>query len=166
MGFDQVLGDLASIGFDAEWQVIPAAAVGAPHKRDRIFIVAYPNDAGMGTQRRKVQQQKSSGQQKRQIVAQYVFSRRGANVADTDGEFVGQYGSSSDVANKSQQWHNQRKRQKTNDFRQWWEVEPNVGRVANGVSDRVDRLKGLGNAIVPQVAELVGALVMQHAKID
>jgi hypothetical protein len=46
----------------------------------------------------------------------------------------------------------------------WWEVEPNVGRVANGVSDRVDRLKGLGNAIVPQVAELVGALVVEHSQ--
>ena len=123
MGFDQVLGDLASIGFDAEWQVIPAAAVGAPHKRDRVFIVA-----------------------------------------DTDGEFVGQYGSSSDAANKSQQWHDQRERQTTNDFGQWWEVEPDVGRVANGVSDRVDRLRGLGNAIVPQVAELVGALVVEHSQ--
>jgi DNA (cytosine-5)-methyltransferase 1 len=194
MGFDQVLGDLASIGFNAEWQVIPAAAVGAPHKRDRVFIVAYPNDAGMGTQRRKVQRKKSSGEQKREVVAQYVFSRRGAEmadtnsrrqqkcnaqigvvsvvgegsqrefVADTDGKFVGQYGSSSDVANKSQQWHDQRERQKTNDFGQWWKVEPSVGRVANGVPDRVDRLKGLGNAIVPQVAELVGALVVEHSQ--
>jgi hypothetical protein len=47
---------------------------------------------------------------------------------------------------------------------EWWEVEPNVGRVANGVSDRVDRLKGLGNAIVPQVAEFVGALVVEHSQ--
>ena len=194
MGFGDVLGDLASIGFDAEWQVIPAAAVGAPHKRDRVFIVAYPNDAGVGTQRREVQREKSSGEQKREVVAQYVFSRRGAEMADTnggrqqkcdaqigvvsvvgegsqrkfvantDGKFVEQYGSSSDVANKSQRWHDQRERQTTNDFGQWWEVEPDVGRVANGVSDRVDRLRGLGNAIVPQVAELVGALVVEHSQ--
>jgi len=165
LGFDQVLGDLAGIGFDAEWQVIPAAAVGAPHKRDRVFIVAYPNDARVGTQRREVQREKSSGEQKREVVARYVFSRRGAKfVADTDGEFVGQYRSSSDAANKSQQWHDQRQRQTTNDFGQWWEVEPDVGRVANGVSDRVDRLRGLGNAIVPQVAQLVGALVVEHSQ--
>jgi DNA (cytosine-5)-methyltransferase 1 len=47
---------------------------------------------------------------------------------------------------------------------QWWETEPDVGRVAYGVSDRVDRLKGLGNAVVPQVAEIVGRLVMEAAE--
>ena len=164
MGFDQVLGDLAGIGFDAEWQVIPAAAVGAPHKRDRVFIVAYPNNTGIRTQRRKIQQQKSSGEQKREVVARYVFGRRGAEMANTNSKFVGQYGSSSDVADQGRQRHDQRERQKTNDFGQWWEVEPSVGRVADGVSDRVDRLRGLGNAIVPQVAELVGALVVEHSQ--
>jgi hypothetical protein len=42
----------------------------------------------------------------------------------------------------------------------YWQVEPDVGRVANGVSARVDRLRGLGNAVVPQVAEYIGRLVM------
>jgi site-specific DNA-cytosine methylase len=41
-GLDRVLGDLASIGFDAEWHCIPASAVGAPHRRDRLWLVAYP----------------------------------------------------------------------------------------------------------------------------
>ena len=194
MGFGDVLADLASIGFDAEWQVIPAAAVGAPHKRDRVFIVAYPDNSRNRTPERDVEPSGSSGEQKRQIFAQHGIGGRGAEmadtdgrrqqkcnpqigvvsvvsagsqrkfVADTDGEFVGQYGSSSDVANESQQWHDQRERQTTNDFGQWWEVEPSVGRVANGVSDRVDRLRGLGNAIVPQVAELVGALVVEHSQ--
>jgi DNA (cytosine-5)-methyltransferase 1 len=194
LGFGRVLGDLAEIGYDAEWQVIPAAAVGAPHKRDRVFIVAYPNDTGNRTPERRIDYDGATQIKKRQIFSQFGVSRRGSNVAnsdgrrqqkrdaqigvvsivgesgqrefvaDTDGEFVGQYGSSSDVANQGRQRHDQRERQKTNDFGQWWEVEPNVGRVANGVSDRVDRLKGLGNAIVPQVAELVGALVVEHSQ--
>ena len=42
LGFGDVLGDLAKSGYDAEWDCIPAAAIGAPHRRDRVFIVAYP----------------------------------------------------------------------------------------------------------------------------
>ena len=200
LGFNRVLGDLAEIGYDAEWQVIPAAAVGAPHKRDRVFIVAYPNNTRNRTPKRRVDDDGATQIKKRQIFSQFEFGRRGAKmanttsqqsngrqsasntkqfekkrlqkqvrtsgtvVADTDCEFVGQYGSSSNVANQSKQRNDQRERQKTNDLGQWWEVEPNVGRVANGVSDRVDRLKGLGNAIVPQVAELVGALVVEHSQ--
>ena len=45
---------------------------------------------------------------------------------------------------------------------EWWLAEPDVGRVAYGVPSRVDRLKGLGNAVVPQVAEIVGRLVVGH----
>jgi hypothetical protein len=41
----------------------------------------------------------------------------------------------------------------------WWSVEPNVGRVANGVPGRVHRLKGLGNAIVPQIAKEIGLAI-------
>lgn len=44
-----------------------------------------------------------------------------------------------------------------------WFSEPDVGRVANGVPSRVDRLRGLGNAVVPQVAEVIGRLVIEHA---
>ena len=47
--------------------------------------------------------------------------------------------------------------------REWWQTEPDVGRVANGISSRVDRLRGLGNAVVPQVAEVVGRLIVSHA---
>ena len=43
LGINIVLGDLAEIGYDAEWEVLPAAALGAPHHRERVFIVAYPN---------------------------------------------------------------------------------------------------------------------------
>jgi DNA (cytosine-5)-methyltransferase 1 len=46
---------------------------------------------------------------------------------------------------------------------QWWEIEPDVGRVAHGIPSRVDRLRGLGNAVVPQVAEVIGRLVIEHA---
>ena len=46
-GLEQVLGELAAIGYDAEWHCIPAADVGAPHRRDRVWIVAYPHGQGL-----------------------------------------------------------------------------------------------------------------------
>ena len=163
MGFGEVLADLASIGYDAEWQVIPAAAVGAPHKRDRVFIVAYSNNARGRASKRHIKQSGSSEKQERQIFAQRWAGRRGAYVADTNGEQLGQRGRTENIGSAHRVWSDNDRREKTNGFGQWWEVEPNVGRVANGISDRVDRLKGLGNAIVPQVAELVGELIMDYA---
>ena len=162
LGFGRVLGDLAEIGYDAEWQVIPAAAVGAPHKRDRVFIVAYPNDTGNRTPERRIDYDGATQIKKQQIFSQFGVGRRGAEMADANGP--GGWGVGSlehgreNVFRKSDQLRGQ------NGFTSgsWWEVEPSVGRVADGVSDRVDRLKGLGNAIVPQVAELVGALVVEH----
>jgi len=163
LGFGRVLGDLAEIGYDTEWQVIPAAAVGAPHKRDRVFIVAYPNNTGSRTPKRRIDDNGSAQIKKGSNIAQSESGRHGANVADTDGEQLGQRGRTKDIRSKNRVWSDNGRRETTDGFRQWWEVEPDVGRVANGIPDRVDRLKGLGNAIVPQVAELVGALVLEHS---
>lgn len=159
MGFDQVLGDLASVGFDAEWQVIPAAAVGAPHKRDRVFIVAYaPSKCSNGRQRRnrltqfdkkRVQQQIRTGSTN----VAYPKSSTGRNTQPYNLQTLFKQTTKLGKSDSA-----------TRTVGNWWEVEPNVGRVANGVSDRVDRLRGLGNAIVPQVAELVGALVVEHSQ--
>ena len=45
-GLEQVLGGLAALGYDAEWHCIPASAVGAPHRRDRVWVIAYPQRSG------------------------------------------------------------------------------------------------------------------------
>ena len=45
--------------------------------------------------------------------------------------------------------------------KEWFSIEPNVGRVAHGISNRVDRLKGLGNAIVPQIAYQIGLAILE-----
>lgn len=112
-GIGEVLGTLASLGFDAEWHCIPAAHVGAPHIRDRAFVLAYAK--GGGARRRR------QGPE-----AESLLSR-----AAGGGEP--------------------------------WLTEPAVGRMADGVPDRVDRLKGLGNAVVPQVAELIGRRIVEAA---
>ena len=87
-----------------------------------------------------------------------------SDVANTDSQFVGINGTSPNVAETCRIWSNYIERQIGYDFRQWWQVEPNVGRVADGIPNRVDRLKGLGNAVVPQVAEYIGRLVMEQYK--
>jgi len=194
LGGVQVVGELAEIGYDAEWRVVSAAGVGAPHRRDRIIIVAYPNDARGRTPARSSKRQRAQGEQERQNESQLRVGRRGANVADTnsrrqqecdaqigcvsvidqksngksladtDSEQLGQCRQSGNVKQTHSVWQHYGTGQTFYDGWQWWETEPNVGRVANGISNRVDRLRGLGNAVVPQVAELVGRLIGQHAK--
>ena len=141
-GLDQVLGSLAALGYDAEWHCIPACAVGAPHRRDRVWIIAHSKSD---------RTQRGIFQQGRTIVGddgdiQFVayanterwFGRPGLVGEARGGEFT--HGG-------------------------WWESEPPVGRVAYGIPHRVDRLRGLGNAIVPQIAEMIGRAIL-HAEIQ
>ena len=196
MGGLQVIGELAEIGYDAEWRIVSAAGVGAPHRRDRLIIVAYPNDARGGTPERGTNTDWSAQVKEWENVTQFEFSRRGANVANTEGEQgngrqprsdykeprkeglqkqIGTSGANvaytSSSAGGEQKPHGVRPRiwqatefgkpsSTSGTIGDWWEVEPGVGRVANGVSNRVDKLRGLGNAVVPQVAEYIGRLVM------
>jgi DNA (cytosine-5)-methyltransferase 1 len=144
-GLGDVLGDLAALGYDAEWHCIPASAVGAPHRRDRVWIVAYPQYIG----------QPYSGNNQ--------FHDTSNNDRQTD-----RFGScNQDVADAAQQhvdrsWHPRPRWRLELANGGWWLVEPDVGRVAHGVRNRVDRLKGLGNAIVPQIAEILGKAIMSH----
>ena len=187
MGGTDVLGDLASIGYDAEWRVVSAASVGANHRRDRIIIVAYPSRLG----------QPLSSERQQSIVPQFASdgnTGRISDVADTNdaGGRTSRSRVDGDWQTQKQEWDDKpfswfsghgaemadtnRGRGKECVFNDecihelahhgWsiaanWETEPDVGRVANGISDRVDRLRGLGNAVVPQVAETIGRLVME-----
>ena len=173
-GLDVVLGDLAEIGYDAEWHCISAAHVGAPHLRDRIWIIAYPqhSDADCpGSYREAVNQHRGSEQAHQQVrfagslgeVLAHTLrmwqpqqegreqdqwrrtSDSGENVADTDS-------APSEGNERAERGASTR----TVDGEYCrWEAEPDVGRVAHGIPKRVDRLKGLGNAIVPHVAEVI-----------
>ena len=164
LGGTTVLGEIAAFGYDAEWRVVSAASVGANHRRDRIIIVAYPNDAGSGTSRRGDKSQGASCEQERQKHSQRRISGCSASMADTDGKQLGVDWSQVDVGQTDRSRVYDRARQEGYDGWKWWETEPDVGRVANGVPNRVDRLRGLGNAVVPQVAEVIGRLVVAHAE--
>lgn len=113
-GIGVVLGDLASLGYDAEWHCIQAANVGAAHIRDRVWILAYPG-----------------GERRRQQAEEPIFPGRAAV-----------------------------------EFCPWWCVEPDVGRVAYGVPAQMDRGRGLGNAVVPQIPEIIGRAIIEAERMN
>jgi DNA (cytosine-5)-methyltransferase 1 len=95
-----------------------------------------------------------------------ISSSEGTNkkLADTNGEGLEGFGQSSRQLSKTFfATDSSEERQRTMD-QGWWSVEPNVGRVAHGVSGRVHRLKGLGNSIVPQIVEEIGYAIVKAMK--
>jgi DNA (cytosine-5)-methyltransferase 1 len=170
-GMETVLGDLSEIGYDAEWHVISACAVGAPHRRDRVWIVAYTvserdavrgdgasvppalacrgrdaggsvSDCGAGcTQEPRKGASDVADTQCLPGTQQLGYELRNGWAGDACGGSVIAAGSQGNV---------------------WWETEPAVGRVVDGVPHRVDRLRGLGNAVVPQIVELIGRAIIAH----
>jgi len=151
-GMDRVLGTLAEIGYDAEWHCIPAAAVGAPHIRDRVFVMAY----AAGSRLQEGAGLRSDGESPRRRKSTRGSSDGSEDVADTDSVHGDYAGHGAGVLRRQQQPSRVLGNSKH------WIIEPPVGRVANGIPSRVDRLRCLGNAIVPQVAEFVGKMVMER----
>lgn len=149
LGGTTVIGDLAAIGYNAEWRVISAASVGANHRRDRIIIVAYPHRSPVELKCQR-QIQKSNAQ------------RRSQNVSDTssgDGRGAEPYGLCEVFGQAAELRESD---SAIGSLPNWWKIEPDVGRVADGIPSRVDRLRGIGNAVVPQVAEYIGRIVIAH----
>ena len=137
-GLHRVLGDLAAMGFDARWGVISAADVGAPHQRDRIWIVSKylppPNLANTN----------STHEQRNECSERAQPEHADVNSASELGD--------SNRLRQLQPKRSQQKQRRRSGNSSWWEAEPDVGRVAHGVAARMDRLKAIGNGQVPLVA--------------
>ncbi len=130
MGLDDCISDLENSSYAVEPYLIPACAVNAPHRRDRIFIVAHANGDGEPTQ--SINDREGQGQL--------------GIVADSDS-LIRKQGRNNPTEKQSRHGKGVSGTRPKND---WWAVEPDVGRVAHGVPSRVDRLRALGNAVVPQ----------------
>jgi DNA (cytosine-5)-methyltransferase 1 len=153
----RVLRDLAEMGYDAEWSVLSAREFGAPHLRKRVWIVAYPSrDA-------EARAASEPGPEWERVGARRAEGRA-PEMADADRE-----------RRKERKYDDPERKALSGDafrggsldgFRGWstnpWRTEPGVGRVADGVPDRVDRLAGLGNALVPQIAEWIGRRIVSY----
>lgn len=226
--FGQILRDLASCGYDAEWQSVRASDVGAPHRRERIFIIAYSSKYSrnlrheLGSDRRQKETEQTGlgsenvvyprceGIQQRWLGGNVGSEGRRPSPMGRDELSKEQESESRTVADSASLRCNESSCTETEEgptderpehkgklqrrlegcshvsdskkrglegaiaertifsercfteqaWRDWWAVEPDVGRVANGVPARVDRLKCLGNAVVPQVAEEIGRMIL------
>lgn len=111
--FGRVLGELAEIGYDAEWDCVQASAIGLPHGRDRVWIVAYPDKVG--------RENPSFGLKTfRQPISRASQAARSSKPP-----------------------------------------QPVIYGVDDGVPGRVDRASALGNAVVPQIPEMIGRAIME-----
>lgn len=157
-GLGLVLGDLAAMGYDARWGVVGAWHAGAPHKRDRLWLVAYPEcperwetgAEGCSHQGR----QHANGLPQRQEVPSGAGTGR-EMVADTEN--------AEPIGRRDRTGRGQRCPLDDDgagaEGSLWWESEPDVGRVAHGVASRVDRLRALGNGQVPAALALAWNLL-------
>ena len=121
-GFGRVVGDLAALGYDAEWHCIPASYLGAEHNRDRVWIIAYPMRQGLS-----------------------MGSEAGANesnAADLKERFRFAFGTEVKGLERcgKSRW----------------------GGNVHGIPARMDRIKALGNAVVPQIPEMIGRAIMEQ----
>ena len=173
-GLGRVLGDLAAMGFDARWGVLGAADIGAKHQRDRIWIVGKATNATSLRPHNEENQRVLEGQRGSEFYseqprhsskvayAQQQGLERQSNSGEQEIARLGSSGALAYTKDKGDVWRDwelgfaqqehDSGRGSTNGSREWWSVEPAVGRVVNGVAARVDRLKAIGNGQVPQCA--------------
>jgi DNA (cytosine-5)-methyltransferase 1 len=164
-GMGVVLGDLAEIGYDAEWKVISAADMGAPHLRERVWIMAHDSGLGWGKGWQGGLSAVCEGKPEQPLQMAYSDSVGSygpwQSGATRFGVSLGRCYSQL-LCDTASQGFPDRPNEAMGEPRtiaqfersDWWAVEPNVGRVAHGVPNRVDRLRGLGNAVVPQIPEM------------
>jgi DNA (cytosine-5)-methyltransferase 1 len=170
-GMGEVLGALASVGYDAEWHCIPASAVGAPHRRDRIWIVAHAN-----------KERSSALRGERPNLSPEDIGRRnddcgGASLVEWQRPIrgAGEAGTGADADRIGIQGEQPR----LPDAQEWsgplsgplgsllashggqWPSEPSISRVAYGLPDQSHRIAALGNAVVPKIPELIGHAILQ-----
>ena len=146
LGLDEVLADLESEDYAVQPIIIPACAVDAPHRRDRVWILGNAkkrsgNERGRGCNENRELQISEPRNASREI-AFADSNRRRCEKRESERKPLFDFNLESESDGRL------------------WSAEPNVGRVAHGIPRRVDRLRGLGNAIVPQVAyEIIKSMI-------
>jgi DNA (cytosine-5)-methyltransferase 1 len=153
--FSGIVHAIASVGYVCEWHVVRASDVGARHRRPRVWIVAYSDELrrargdapsalqGMVEARdESARGSQPSGSGRCSVAASTRFGdclRRELEAASCVQGLPGA-------------------------ARLYWKAEPKLGRVVDGLPDRVDRLRCLGNAVVPQIVEIIGRAIIKRER--
>jgi DNA (cytosine-5)-methyltransferase 1 len=205
MGLDEVLLNLEGEGYACQPLVVPACAVDAPHRRDRVWIIAHthnkgregPHDNGKVSTWFQLQPSVTSRIGKEGDDPDFVFQdahsdrreqgthrepietnterppepqqkRKDCRAPSTDTNGAGSQGGLYNIGADTERREKPGLGRPSERGYRWdwggvcrWEVEPNVGRVAHGVPRRVDRLRCLGNAVVPQIPEIIGRAILE-----
>ena len=178
---DQVLSDMKSLDYAHRTLIIPACAFDAPHRRDRVFIIAHTNRERRGQRRLSECENNDAKQGRKNAVcntesggcdrqprmrAAPEFEDRYSQLESelttntqepglSNGRQTGRQAGTNEANGRMAQPRPERY------SRSWWTVEPGVGRVAARISNRVDRLRALGNAVVPQIVEWIGRIIVE-----
>jgi len=180
-GLNVVLGDLASMGYDARWCVLGARHVGAPHQRDRLWLLATDPDS----ERLVTNERRAVPDEERRVATEATrrsMVETGTGVAR--GKFSHTHSDSEPTqpiydaartissvddsqlanANSAQRQRDGRAKRVQKKYANasgagWWKTEPTVGRVADGLAHRMDRLRATGNGQVPSVAAVAWCIL-------
>tara|TARA_R100000734_G_scaffold3130_1_gene2932 strand:- start:8511 stop:9329 length:819 start_codon:yes stop_codon:yes gene_type:complete len=143
VGGPDVVGSLARIGYDCEWTVISAAQTGAPHLRRRWFAVAFPTTIGFYLRNELAFADSNVSRHKKQHESQLL---------ETTGRPGCGNGETGRVDHGDNYWRTP--------------YPTRFCRVDDGIPKRLDRLKALGNAVVPQCAEWVGQQIVKSRLLE
>jgi len=187
MGLDKVLNEMEMEGYTTQTFIVPACSLDAPHLRNRLWIIAHSNRQSESTSTKyggegqgelgHVANTPSTGLERQSEHSPSIScsgekrsesrSKTSRENAMADTQCMGREPRSEEREEfTGEESHGESDHRSSNGSeeeraRNWWQFEPNVGRVAYGVSSRVDRLRGLGNAIVPQIAMQIGLSIKE-----
>ena len=166
LGLDTVIEDLESEDYAVRPFSISASSIGANHQRERIWILAHSRRSQWP---RAEQRGENENETRKENANQFERSSSTSevDVANTNDErlqrqwqsrnqFTPRFNSSRESSEEGQGTVGQG----------WWESEPNMGRVAHGIPKRVDRLKSLGNSLVPQIPYYIGKTILEVMAIE
>jgi len=161
-GLAIVLQDLHEIGYDAEWEVISARTVGAPHLRERLWIVAYPNRSRLQRQFQEHRKDDGMGAQKNSGCSDSLLCSEPRSISNAN-DF--RFWPTFTTEEEKQQWWTKA----TSSFCDRWKIESSICRVADGLpkgldKGRAQRIKQLGNSIVPHIATIIGNQILSKYK--